>query len=78
MLKRKVGVGLFFEDNTWQIVLNSWIVTRREPQCIWPDAGNTTDIAMQNCCVKKTWKMCHNITIATTSGETVPVTIFHQ
>ena len=45
---------MFFKDNTWQVVPNSWLVTKDGRQCVfWPDTGNVTDLAKENARVKK-------------------------
>ena len=63
---------MFFKDNTWQVVPNSWLVTKDGRQCVfWPDTGNVTDLAKENARVKRSWTLLNNIKMATTAGQAI-------
>lgn len=62
--------GIYFPDNSWQVVPTDWIYEdNNEVNVWWPTEGNVTDLAKKRERVGKRWTASVVREIAASSGK---------
>ena len=57
MALKKTFSGIYFHDNSWQVVPTDWICEENGVVNVWwPTEGNVTDLAKKRERVGKNWK----------------------